>query len=72
MTSPKKKTKRKSKEKPLDSGNMVTTTIYGIFHETDRKILKVSLCEDEMEVELGLGKYDDNCCIVSIPLTLFT
>ena len=49
----------------------IDVLIYGIYHKTIKKILKVSISKEEMDLELGLGDYDENCWLVEIPITIF-
>jgi hypothetical protein len=58
------KKKRKSEEELT-----IQIMIYAIFRAPD-EVLKVSLSVEEMELELGLGDYDDECHLIEIPVVL--
>jgi hypothetical protein len=56
------------KEKKL---HPIPVDIYGIFCTSTSKLLAVSLSMDDMETEIDLGNYDEDCRVVEMKITLF-
>ena len=60
--------KKSSKKK---SFTPIPVVIYGIFSTSSKKVLMVSLSEEDMKTELDLGDYDDSHAVVEMTITLY-